>query len=363
MASAGKTVLELPPVRGNPRNSEGAFIRLSDGRILFVYSKFVGDTAQDHAPSCIAARVSSDNGDTFTGEDRIIFRQEDYAAQNVMSVSLLPMLDGAIGLFFGVRYGFHNTGPYLSRSYDDGETWTAGQRVIPAFGYYVVNNDRIIRLKSGRILVPANLHRTRNYGEDIEDYSGFDGRGTGYFFYSDDDGKTFREARTCCNNPNPLSASGLQETGVMELQSGAVWAYYRTDLGCHYQSWSHDEGDTWSPPTASAFTGPCSPLCMKRLSDGRIIAVWNPIPLYQTREETRFSWGRTPLVAAISGDDGRTFGRPVTVEDGGDKGGYAYTAIFQAEDSVLLAYTAGRPDDPNMLARLRMKKVPLSVFD
>jgi hypothetical protein len=38
-AQAGPTrVLELPPGPGNPRNSEGAFVTLKDGRILFVYS-------------------------------------------------------------------------------------------------------------------------------------------------------------------------------------------------------------------------------------------------------------------------------------------------------------------------------------
>ena len=41
-ATAGKIVLELPPVPGNPRNSEGAFAELGDGKILFVYSHFLG---------------------------------------------------------------------------------------------------------------------------------------------------------------------------------------------------------------------------------------------------------------------------------------------------------------------------------
>ena len=36
MSKDGNTVLELPPVKGNPRNSEGAFIELKDGRIMLV---------------------------------------------------------------------------------------------------------------------------------------------------------------------------------------------------------------------------------------------------------------------------------------------------------------------------------------
>ena len=47
-----KTVLELPHQAGNPRNSEGAFITLKDGRIMFIYTKFYGDSWSDHAAAC-----------------------------------------------------------------------------------------------------------------------------------------------------------------------------------------------------------------------------------------------------------------------------------------------------------------------
>ena len=49
-ATAGKIVLELPPVPGNPRNSEGAFAELGDG------------TSRDHLcepADCVGALVSA----------------------------------------------------------------------------------------------------------------------------------------------------------------------------------------------------------------------------------------------------------------------------------------------------------------
>jgi hypothetical protein len=64
MDKKGKVVLELGPSAGNPRNSEGAFIDLPDGRLLFVYSRFIGDSNADDAPSCIASRYSGDGGET-----------------------------------------------------------------------------------------------------------------------------------------------------------------------------------------------------------------------------------------------------------------------------------------------------------
>ena len=39
---------------GNPRNSEGSFVKLSDGTLYFAYSRYCGSSASDHA----AARQS-----------------------------------------------------------------------------------------------------------------------------------------------------------------------------------------------------------------------------------------------------------------------------------------------------------------
>jgi hypothetical protein len=48
----------LPPGPGNPRNSEGAFISLKDGTLLFVYTHFTGGGA-DNATAHLAARSST----------------------------------------------------------------------------------------------------------------------------------------------------------------------------------------------------------------------------------------------------------------------------------------------------------------
>ena len=56
----------IAPGKGNPRNSEGAFITLKDGRIAFVYSRYNGDSADDHAYCEIAVITSSDLGETWS---------------------------------------------------------------------------------------------------------------------------------------------------------------------------------------------------------------------------------------------------------------------------------------------------------
>ncbi len=91
-----ETTLRLAPVPGHPRNSEGDFIALKDGRLLFVYSHFTGGGG-DHDQAFLAGRYSSDGGRTWTDKDEVIVERD--GDWNVMSVSLLRLKDGSIGLF------------------------------------------------------------------------------------------------------------------------------------------------------------------------------------------------------------------------------------------------------------------------
>ena len=87
----------LPPGLGNPRNTEGSFVTLRDGRILYAYTRFTGGTG-DHDSASIVGRHSSDGGRTWSGEDIPMVAGE--GAMNVMSVSLLRLKDGRIALFY-----------------------------------------------------------------------------------------------------------------------------------------------------------------------------------------------------------------------------------------------------------------------
>ena len=93
----GKIVLSLGPDGEFSRHSEGDFIRLNDGRILFIYSRFT-QSYHDDAPSDLVALTSEDEGETWS-EPRIIIAASQFGVDNVMSVSLLRMQNGDIGLF------------------------------------------------------------------------------------------------------------------------------------------------------------------------------------------------------------------------------------------------------------------------
>lgn len=345
---------DIAPTPGHPRNSEGAFLPLADGRILFIYSAFSGESARDHTPADLAAITSKDGGRTWSAP-RTVVRAGEYDAMNVMSVSLLRMRDGAVGLFFLIRRSWSDMCVALRRSYDEGETFGPETRCSPRVGYFVMNNDRVVRLSTGRILAPAAEHVCTPDGAGGIHLS----PATATCFFSDDDGVTWREADAPVALSGTPSRSGLQEPGLIELHGGTVFGWARTDLCMQYAFHSHDGGQRFTAPAPSGFTSPLSPLSMKRLPDGRLLAVWNPIPEYQTRRSDWRTAGRTPLVYALSRDEGRTWSEPEVLEDD-PKAGYCYTAIAAIDGALLLAYCAGQAEQDGLyLNRTRIRRIPM----
>jgi len=346
----GKIIKELPPKGNNHRNSEGAFVKTDDGTLIFAYSKFVGESHKDDAKSYIAFLYSYDNGKTF-GDEKIMFKPDELDAKNIMSVSFLKLKD-SIAIFYAVRYGFHDIRLHIRKSYDNCKSFTKAKSCIPYPGYYVTNNDRVVQLSNNTIIIPASFHRCLH--SDYNDWASFDGRGVVRFFISQDEGETFIESKTFGALNNTKSNSGLQEPGIIELEKGHLLCYSRTDLGCQYLAHSYDYGKTWSNFSSSKFFSPTSPMSMKRISDKIILSVYNPIPIAPIVNEG-ISWGRTPLIGALSLNNGVTFDKFFMIED--DKNaGFCYTAIYVEKDRVFLAYCSGNKDDGQPLNKIRIRK-------
>ena len=357
----GRQIKDLSPSPKNNRNSEGAFITLNDGKILFAYSRYGNEGCDDGAAADIYAMISEDNGDSFC-EPFALLTHEDVKADNIMSVSFLRMENGDIGMFFLTKRDVDQCLCCLIRSSDEGKSWSEPVLCSKNKGYFVVNNDRIIRLKNGRILIPAAYHKIicktdkegKKYIHTLES-------GVFTVFASDDDGYTWETIAEDIIIPHSRGCTtGVQEPGLIQLEDGKIWCVIRNDSGKQYECFSEDNGDSWTQPVPSQFSSAVSPLSFKRLYDGKILAVWNPVPIYNGRATVfKGAWtgARTPLVAAISFDDGQKFTLPTVIENEDDHG-YCYVAIHETDDKhVLLAYCAGGPRDGSTLNRLRIKKI------
>src|ERR1017187_6270670 len=77
-----RVVLDIESSEENPRNSEGAFVTLKSGRILFLYSQFYSGAA-DESPARIVSISSDDAGQTWNREPRVVV--ENTGHQNVRS--------------------------------------------------------------------------------------------------------------------------------------------------------------------------------------------------------------------------------------------------------------------------------------
>ncbi len=322
----------------NPRNSEGSFVKLRDGRILLAYTRYSGKDWHDHCTADIASVISDDEGRTWQNGPVLLKNR----ALNVMSVSLLRLQDGRIAMVYleksdvlWQREHFVDCRPKIRFSEDGAAAWSEPADITKMQPVYLVmHNDRLLQTSGGRLICPVTMHVCTSRDGFLP--------GIGLFFYSDDGGKTWTAARNGCYPPEGLRG-GLMEPGVIELAPAHLMAWFRTNGGCQYTAFSYDNAETWShAQPAPEFPSPESPLSMKRDPvSGDLFAVWNNHhPQYAVKFDPEGSWGRTPLVLARSSDNGKSWKDHVVLEDAADHG-FAYIAMFFDRSKLYLEYCCG----------------------
>ena len=100
----------------------------------------------------------------------------------------------------------------------------------------------------------------------------------------------------------------------------------RTSLGSIYRAISDDGGQTWGEPALTGLTAPVAPASIARIpATGDLLMIWN-------HAKDR----RVPLTAAVSTDEGRTWGHILDLEGKGRS--FAYTSITWVEETAVLSY-------------------------
>lgn len=355
-------VLELPSGKDNPRNSEGDFIRLKDGRILFVYSHYTGTNAADHGSAHLAMRESSDGGRTWTGEDKVVVENE--GLQNVMSVSLLRLNDGRIALFYLVKNSILDCCPVVRISSDEAKTWSKPIKCVPdgERDYYVLNNARAVQLSCGRVVLPVCRHSTEKKANGKK--GALDEKGVIRTLISDDNCATWRFGKDSFKTMSPSGKLRVttQEPGVIELKDGRVMMWMRTMENMQYVCYSSDRCETWTKAVPWNLNSPDSPATVKRLSNGDMVAFWNDHGAHPEYKDpavvgphSRWCNGhRTPLTVAVSKDEGRTWIHRRDLE-GNLKGWFCYYACLETDGFLLLGYCA-----KDNLRHSRITRIPLS---
>lgn len=328
----GREVLFLHTEDNLPRRGEGTFLRLKNEDIMFAYTSFTGNNWEDECEADIMAVYSSDEGETWTKPSMVLEHSD--GATNYMCPSLFRMPNGNVGLLFLRKDGM-NCIPYFTYSSDEGKSFVPIQRVVDEDSYWVSENDRAVVLDSGRIVLPTNKHIYNGCKLDLY--------GLMQVIASDDCGKSWKLISRPIESPidRDHCKQGMCETVIYQQKDGRLRAMSRTDVGFQLECYSDDRGESWTNPQPNRFfTSPEAPMMMKRVGE-YTVAVFNPIPRFAIRNDvTSFggkTWGRTPLVCAVSDNDGQTFERIYYLETDPENS-YCYPAVFDGGDYMLVSY-------------------------
>jgi hypothetical protein len=183
------------------------------------------------------------------------------------------------------------------------ETWTEPQLLYDG---YIGALLSAVELENGTIVVPFAYMTDRHYSKPAPGLMGYVymGEHTTTVVYSQDGGQSFLESPTPLNVRASIiigNENGAIEPVCLPLRDGRVWMLFRAQTGRQWESFSKD-GVQWSPPRPSRFISSDSPASLTRLSDGRVIVIWNCCQRYPYAHG-----GRQVLHAAISSDEGKTW--------------------------------------------------------
>jgi alpha-L-fucosidase len=200
-------------------------------------------------------------------------------------------------------------------STDEGKTWSKPER-LPEGILGPIKNKPIL-LKSGVILSPSSTETNTRWQSFIE--------------RSENGGKSWQIIPVDTANP----AKVIQPT-LLQYPHGRIQALLRSNQDYIMESWSADEGKTWSALQKTNVLNPNSGIDAVTLSSGLQVLVYNPM-------QSGAEWvnGRNKLNLAVS-VDGINWNDIAELENQPD-GEFSYPSVIEASDKkVHVVYTANR---------------------
>jgi hypothetical protein len=205
-------------------------------------------------------------------------------------------------------------------------------------------------LRNGEWLLPVSLWDRGKIGpgELKECYHELDGERMANVYVSADRGRTWTR-RGGVAFPRPQ----FDEHMLVELRDGRLWMLARTSDGIA-ESYSRDQGRTWTAPRPSPFQHPSARFHVRRLASGRLLLVKHG----KIAERTR---GRSHLQAFLSADDGQTWQGGLMLDE---RSGVSYPDGFQSPNGMIyILYDRNRHVDGEMLlAKFREEDILAGAF-
>lgn len=233
----------------------------------------------------------------------------------------------------GPLYLFYKVGPdprswwgMMMTSNDDGKTWSAPAKIgeDPKVGHLLgpVKN-KPVQFEDGTIICPSSTEV--KVGDDI--------LWKVHFEVSRDNFKTW-EVVGPINDGVEFDAI---QPSVLRYPDGRLQILCRTRQDVISESWSTDNGKTWSQMKATSLPNPSAGTDAVTLKDGRQLLVYN-----HTTDNGPEPKDRSMLNVAIS-KNGKQWKPVLTLENVPNESGYSYPAVIQSSDGLVhITYTYNR---------------------
>jgi alpha-L-rhamnosidase len=211
---------------------------------------------------------------------------------------------------------FYKIGPkpsewkcWLRTSKDNGLTWSAAQ-ALPEDYIGPVKNKPVL-LKNGTLLSPTSTEGSGGW--------------LVHFEATPDFGKTWTKTAPV---PNGATQGAIQPS-ILTYKDGRLQALCRSRDRAILETWSMDQGKTWSPLAKTTLPNNNSGTDAVTLKDGRQLLVYNHV----LPPGTLAKGPRTPLNVAVS-KDGKTWYAVAILEDS-PISQYSYPSVIQTKDGLV----------------------------
>jgi len=253
-------------------------------------------------------------------------RQEDGKSQPCWNPVLFQPKRGPLLLFYKAGPNPRRWWGMMMASDNGGRTWSPPRRLPDGILGPIKNKP--VRCANGDILCPSS---TEDNGWRI------------HFERTRDGGETWSKTQ-----PVEGDLSAIQPT-ILFYAGGRMQALGRTRQSKIFQTWSDDQGATWSALQLTALPNPNSGIDAVTLRDGRQLLVYN----HTMR-------GRSPLNVAVS-RDGARWDAALVLESA--PGEYSYPAVIQTRDGLVhITYTWKRRNIRHVvLDPARLKARPMQA--
>jgi predicted neuraminidase len=225
---------------------------------------------------------------------------------------LFQVKEGPLMLFYKVGPNPEEWWGMLMTSDDYGETWNKPLR-LPDNILGPVKNKPVM-IEDGTLLCPSSKEKGK-WQATVE--------------ITADTGRTWKRVIV----PSGDKEFNVIQPAILRHGRGRLQLLCRSRENCIVESWSNDNGFTWSPLSATMLPNNNSGIDALSFSKHRYYLIYNPTIV----PEGRWTGDRTPLSLAFS-HNGKYWKNVLTIES--EEGEFSYPAIIKASDNSLhIVYT------------------------